>query len=49
MNEYEFYNESTDETVEVDADTFDEACAIMFEPEDCNPSEWELLSINGQV
>ena len=49
MNEYEFFNESTGETVEVEADTFDEATAIMFEPDDCYPADWELVSINGQV
>ena len=49
MNEYEFYNEVTGETVEVDADSFDEASNIMFGDDEYNPSDWELVSVNGQV
>jgi len=48
MNDYEFYNETTDETVEVEADGFEEASHIMFGDGYYNPSDWTLLTVNGQ-
>ena len=43
---WEFWNRHTDETIEVEADGFDEACYILFncdEDPDIDPSEWELI------
>ena len=49
MNEYEFCSNITGDTVEVDADTFDEAAHIMYGDGEYDPNEWELVSINGKV
>ena len=49
MNEYEFYNESTDETIEVEADSFEEASHIMFGDDEYDSSDWELVTVNGRV
>ena len=32
----------TEDIWEVDADTFDEACHVIFKFDDVNPSDWEL-------
>lgn len=47
MNEYEFYNELTDDTIEVEADSFEEAVHAMFSDGELNPSDWELVATNG--
>ena len=50
---YEFYSAEDDDTVEVEAESFDEACNIMF-GEDPNGSEpydyhkYELITIDGK-
>jgi len=53
MNIYEFINWEDDDTVEVEAESFDEACNIMFgdlgdgtEPYDYH--KYELLTVNGR-
>ena len=48
MNEYEFYNELTDDTVEVEADGFEEASYLMFGDGEYDPSDWKLVSVNGR-
>ena len=47
MNEYEFWNESTDETIEVEADSFEEAAHIMFGDGEYDCKDWELMCINS--
>ena len=46
MNTYEFYNQNTDETVEVDADGFEEACHLMFGDWDYDYRDFELVSVS---
>ena len=46
MTTWEFWNRHTDDTIEVEADTFDEATCILFDysiDPDIDPSEWELI------
>ena len=47
MNEYEFYNELTDETIEVEAHSFEEAAHAMFGDGELDPKDWELVATNG--
>ena len=43
MTTYEFTHASGDDTLEVEAGSFDEACTIMFSGEHgLNPEDWEL-------
>ena len=49
MNEYEFWNESTDETIEVEFDGFEEASNIMFGDGEYDYMDWKLISVNGHV
>ena len=49
MNEYEFWNESTDETIVVEADGFEEASNIMFGDGEYDYMDWKLISANGHV
>ena len=53
MKTYEFYSEEDDDTVEVEAESFDEACYIMFGPSEdgCEPydyNKYKLLTIDGK-
>ena len=48
MNTYEFWNESTDETVEIEADGFEEASNIMFDDGEYDSKDRSLLTVNGK-
>ena len=44
MKSWEFYNPSTDESIEVEAPSFDEATNILFGEWEYEPNEWSFLS-----
>jgi hypothetical protein len=48
MNTYEFWNESADETIEIEADGFEEASTIMFGDGEYDSKDWTLLTVNEQ-
>ena len=48
MIEWEFQNEEGD-SIEVEADGFDEACNLMFGEGEYDPSEWRLAYKDGAV
>jgi hypothetical protein len=48
MNTYEFWNESADETIEIEAEGFEEASNIMFGDGEYDSKDWTLLTVNGQ-
>jgi len=48
MNTYEFWDtQELEENIEVEADTLEEACHIMFGDDLYQPTRWELLTVNG--
>ena len=44
MTTWEFWNQHTDETIEVDAEGFEEACHIAFGDWDYDYRDFELVS-----
>ena len=49
MNEYTFWNPTTEEEIDIEADGFEEASHIMFGDGEYDHNEWELHSINGMM
>lgn len=45
---FEFWNEKTDEHIEVEAETFDIASNTLFSDDSYTPKDWELLTIDGK-
>ena len=45
---YEYYNEKEDATIEIDADSFDEASHVMFGDGEYDYNDWELITIYGK-
>ena len=49
MNEYTFWNPTTEEEIDIEADGFEEASNIMFGEWEYDYKEWELHSVNGKM
>ena len=43
-NSYEFFNPETDESIEVEAQGFENACHILFHEWEYPTKEWELIA-----